>query len=92
MLITRRIGHQVFHRTYTRLKHKVGKLSPYEVNQILTANEFSQDFEDGPVKSFDSNQVASNNPIEDSRSSVVCNYDSSLILGVFDGHGKSNFL
>lgn len=89
MLITRRIGSQAFHRTYQRLKHKVGRLSPYEVNQVLTANEFSQEFEDGPVKSFDSNQLGSNNPIEDSRSSVVCNYDSSLILGVFDGHGKS---
>lgn len=38
---------------------KVGKLSPYEVNQVLTANEYTREFDGGPVKSFDTNQLGS---------------------------------
>lgn len=38
---------------------KIGKLSPYEVNQVLTANEYTREFDGGPVKSFDTNQLGS---------------------------------
>ena len=44
-----------------------------QVTDILQANEFTKDFT-GPnsVKSYDSNQLASNNPIEDTRSEARC--------------------
>uniref|UniRef100_A0A182IZZ7 Uncharacterized protein n=1 Tax=Anopheles atroparvus TaxID=41427 RepID=A0A182IZZ7_ANOAO len=63
------------------------KLSPYDVNCILRANEHTQEFFSGSVKSYDSNQLASNSPIEDSRSEGSCVHTSGLLLGIFDGHG-----
>lgn len=62
------------------------KLSPYDVNCILRANEHTQDFTSGSVKSYDTNQLASNSPIEDSRTEGSCVHTSGLLLGIFDGH------
>ncbi|KAJ8667965.1 hypothetical protein QAD02_009628 [Eretmocerus hayati] len=64
------------------------RLTPQEVTDILQANEFTKDFI-GPssVKSYDSNQLASNNPIEDTRSEARCLQTNGILLGVFDGHG-----
>ncbi|CAB0035597.1 unnamed protein product [Trichogramma brassicae] len=66
------------------------RLTPQEVTDILQANEFTKEFE-GPnsVKSYESNQLASNNPIEDTRSEARCLLTNGLLLGVFDGHGGS---
>ncbi|XP_050091170.1 pyruvate dehydrogenase [acetyl-transferring]-phosphatase 1, mitochondrial [Anopheles aquasalis] len=63
------------------------KLSPYDVNNILRANEHTQEFFGGSVKCYDSNQLASNSPIEDSRSEASCAHTAGLLLGIFDGHG-----
>lgn len=63
------------------------KLSPYDVNCILRANEHTQDFVGGSVKCYDSNQLASNSPIEDSRTEGTCVHTSGLLVGIFDGHG-----
>ncbi|GLV43827.1 Pyruvate dehydrogenase phosphatase [Carabus blaptoides fortunei] len=64
------------------------KLSPQEVNSILRANEYSHEFAGtGSVRSYDCNQLASNNPIEDTRSEATCLLTTGLLLGVFDGHG-----
>lgn len=43
------------------------------MTDILQANEFTKEF-DGPnsVKSYDYNQLASNNPIEDTRAEARC--------------------
>lgn len=91
MLISRSrtlICQRVLQTNTKSVTSKAGKLSAYEVNQVLTANEYTREFDGGPVKSFDTNQLGSNNPIEDSRSAALCNYDSSILLGVFDGHGE----
>ncbi|XP_064293080.1 pyruvate dehydrogenase [acetyl-transferring]-phosphatase 2, mitochondrial isoform X2 [Plodia interpunctella] len=56
--------------------------SPQEVTHILRKNEFNKDFTTGSVKAYDSNQLASNTPIEDTRSEAQC-----LLMGVYDGHG-----
>lgn len=45
-----------------------------QVNLILNAKEFNKEFNDTTVKSYDSNQVASNNPLEDRRSEASCLY------------------
>lgn len=58
-----------------------------QVNCILRANEHTQDFVGGSVKCYDSNQLASNSPIEDSRTEGTCVHTSGLLLGIFDGHG-----
>lgn len=44
-----------------------------QVDSILRANEYTHEFSvDGSVKSYDSNQLPSNNPIEDTRSEASC--------------------
>ncbi|CAH2103214.1 unnamed protein product [Euphydryas editha] len=62
-------------------------LSPQEVTVILRKNEFNKDFSYGSVKSYDSNQLPSNTPIEDTRCEAQCKMTSGLLMGVFDGHG-----
>lgn len=67
------------------------RLSPQEVTAVLRANEYTQEFTTaGSVKSYDSNQLMSNNPIEDTRSEARCLLTSGLLLGVFDGHGGAS--
>lgn len=44
----------------------------FKVDTILRANEYNHEFTDGSVKSYDSNQLASNNPIEDTRAEASC--------------------
>lgn len=44
----------------------------WQVNRILYEKEFTTDFTESPIKSYDSNQVASNNPLEDRRSEASC--------------------
>lgn len=61
--------------------------SPQEVTSILRKNEFNQEFESGTVKSYDSNQLASNNPIEDTRSEASCKKTPGMLMSVYDGHG-----
>ncbi|KAF5292879.1 hypothetical protein FQR65_LT11131 [Abscondita terminalis] len=64
------------------------KLTPQEVDMVLRANEFSYEFVAGEsVKSYDSNQLASNNPIEDTHMEATCLQTPGLLIGVFDGHG-----
>ncbi|XP_013189136.1 pyruvate dehydrogenase [acetyl-transferring]-phosphatase 1, mitochondrial [Amyelois transitella] len=61
--------------------------SPQEVTLILRKNEFNKEFTTGSVKSYDSNQLASNTPIEDTRSEAQCKMTPGLLMGVYDGHG-----
>lgn len=61
--------------------------SPQEVTITLRKNEFNKEFTEGSVKSYDSNQLASNDPIEDTRSEAVCKKTPGLLMGIFDGHG-----
>lgn len=56
------------------------------MDNILRVNEYTHEFENGSVKSYDSNQLASNNPIEDTRSEASCLITSGHLIGVFDGH------
>ncbi|XP_968200.2 pyruvate dehydrogenase [acetyl-transferring]-phosphatase 2, mitochondrial [Tribolium castaneum] len=65
----------------------LAKLTPQEVDNILRANEYTHEFSNGSVKSYDSNQLASNNPIEDTRAEASCLITSGLLVGIFDGHG-----
>lgn len=63
------------------------RLTPQEVTSILQANEYTKEFSDeSSVKYYDSNQLASNNPIEDTRSEAQCLLTKGILLGVFDGH------
>ncbi|XP_022903194.1 pyruvate dehydrogenase [acetyl-transferring]-phosphatase 1, mitochondrial [Onthophagus taurus] len=65
----------------------LAKLTPQEVDSILRTNEFNYEFFEGSVKSYDSNQLGSNNPMEDTRSEAKCTLTTGLLFGVFDGHG-----
>ena len=50
------------------------KLSPPEVTNMLKGNEYTNaNLPYGPVKSFDTNTLQSNNPIEDSQSHAMLN-------------------
>nr|XP_023015402.1 pyruvate dehydrogenase [acetyl-transferring]-phosphatase 1, mitochondrial [Leptinotarsa decemlineata] len=78
-----------FHSTdyfQTRKETRAAKLSPQEVDVILRANENTHEFNEGSVKSYDSNQLASNNPMEDTRSEATCLLTKGFLAGVFDGH------
>ena len=65
------------------------KLTPAEVTTILRANEYTNNnLEDGPVKSFDTNTLQSNSPIEDSHAEAFLKSKSGgLLFGIMDGHG-----
>ncbi|XP_065160048.1 pyruvate dehydrogenase [acetyl-transferring]-phosphatase 1, mitochondrial isoform X2 [Atheta coriaria] len=83
------------YRLYYRSSHSskesrssYAKLSPQEVDSILRTNEYNHEFSPGSsVKSYDSNQLASNNPMEDTRAEASCLQTTGLLVGVFDGHG-----
>uniref|UniRef100_A0A1B0EZ11 Uncharacterized protein n=1 Tax=Phlebotomus papatasi TaxID=29031 RepID=A0A1B0EZ11_PHLPP len=78
--------------TFPRSRATEGSSWPlhfFQVNLILRANEFTKDFSGGPVRYFDSNQLASNSPMEDARTEASCLYTSGFLVGVFDGHGGS---
>ncbi|KOX78476.1 [Pyruvate dehydrogenase [acetyl-transferring]]-phosphatase 1, mitochondrial [Melipona quadrifasciata] len=71
-----------------RLYMALPRLTPQEVTAVLQANEYTKEFdEESSVKYYDSNQLASNNPIEDTRSEAQCLLTKGILLGVFDGHG-----
>ncbi|XP_032685693.1 pyruvate dehydrogenase [acetyl-transferring]-phosphatase 1, mitochondrial [Odontomachus brunneus] len=77
-------GSKNFQRSYMALP----RLTPQEVTNILQANEYTKEFDGlGSIKYYDSNQLASNNPIEDTRSEAQCLLTKGVLLGVFDGHG-----
>lgn len=42
------------------------------MDNILRTNEYTHEFSEGSVKSYDSNQLGSNNPVEDTRSEASC--------------------
>ncbi|XP_052817345.1 pyruvate dehydrogenase [acetyl-transferring]-phosphatase 1, mitochondrial-like [Mya arenaria] len=69
------------------------KLSRQQVSWYLRYNEFSSgDLNDGVVKSYMTNQLAANNPIEDRAAEVRLHIDpdastNKYIFGVIDGHG-----
>ncbi|XP_011501405.1 PREDICTED: pyruvate dehydrogenase [acetyl-transferring]-phosphatase 1, mitochondrial isoform X2 [Ceratosolen solmsi marchali] len=74
--------------TYIRSYANLSRLSPQEVTDILKMNEFTKEFEgSNSIKSYDSNQLASNNPIEDTRSEAKCLLTNGILFGIFDGHG-----
>ncbi|KYM83988.1 [Pyruvate dehydrogenase [acetyl-transferring]]-phosphatase 1, mitochondrial [Atta colombica] len=79
-------GNKSFQRLYMALP----RLTPQEVTNVLQANEYTKEFSGtGSIKYYDSNQLASNNPIEDTRSEAQCLLSKGVLLGVFDGHGGS---
>lgn len=80
-------GCRGLHFTRETTRPALTKLSPQEVDIILRANEYTHDFKEGSVKSYDSNQLSSNNPIEDTRSEASCLLTTGFLVGVFDGHG-----
>lgn len=61
-------------------------LSPQQVTSILSVNELSKDVRQGVVKSFDTNQLKSNSPIEDRRANAQFLNDSKFLFSVIDGH------
>lgn len=68
----------------------VPMLSPLQVTSILTLNEASSTDKfpsKGPIRYFNSNQLPSNNPIEDRRAVGQLLQTGGTLFGVFDGHG-----
>ncbi|KAG8281493.1 [Pyruvate dehydrogenase [acetyl-transferring]]-phosphatase 1, mitochondrial [Homalodisca vitripennis] len=64
------------------------RLTPQEVTDILRQNEHTHEFSaGGSVKAYDSNQLPSNDPIEDTHAEARCLLTTGMLLGVFDGHG-----
>lgn len=75
---------------YLSNSYGLPKLSPQEVSYVLSANEVYYDVAPGSVKSFEANQLPSNNPIEDRLAAAQCKLTTGILFGVFDGHGGPN--
>ncbi|XP_033172502.1 pyruvate dehydrogenase [acetyl-transferring]-phosphatase 1, mitochondrial [Drosophila mauritiana] len=70
-----------------RLLPQLPQLSPYDVNLVLRENEFVYNFPvDGVIRSYESNQLGSNWPCEDSRTEASLLHRNGFICGIFDGH------
>ncbi|KAM7350546.1 pyruvate dehydrogenase [acetyl-transferring]-phosphatase 1-like protein, mitochondrial [Cochliomyia hominivorax] len=66
------------------------QLSPYDVNMILRENEFMYaipEDQNSTIHSYESNQLPSNKPCEDSRTEGSFLHKKGFICGIFDGHG-----
>eukprot|EP00088_Acartia_fossae_P027203 TRINITY_DN27950_c0_g1_i3.p1 TRINITY_DN27950_c0_g1~~TRINITY_DN27950_c0_g1_i3.p1 ORF type:complete len:553 (+),score=76.70 TRINITY_DN27950_c0_g1_i3:112-1770(+) len=64
------------------------KLTPAEVTAMLRGAEYCvNDLPPGPVKSFETNTLRSNNPIEDSHSESILENGAGYLFGIYDGHG-----
>ncbi|CAD7090820.1 unnamed protein product [Hermetia illucens] len=81
--------HGVLRQVFTspRVRSALPQLSPYDVNLILREHEYTHSFSEGCVKGYDSNQLGSNSPMEDSRTEATILNTNGFICGVFDGHG-----
>ncbi|OXB84038.1 UNVERIFIED_CONTAM: hypothetical protein H355_015549 [Colinus virginianus] len=83
---------KAFRHTSTEEEEFSFQLSPSQINDILRAGELSHKILDSGCKSansvlkFESNQLASNTPIEDRRSAATCLQTRGMMFGVFDGH------
>jgi pyruvate dehydrogenase phosphatase len=66
----------------------------FQVNCILSANEYTKEFSEGSrghaCISYDSNQLASNSPCEDSRTEGSLIHTNGLLVGIFDGHAGNS--
>ncbi|XP_074014183.1 pyruvate dehydrogenase [acetyl-transferring]-phosphatase 2, mitochondrial [Numenius arquata] len=86
---------KAFRHTSTEEEHFSFQLSPSQINEILRASELSHKILDlngkntNSVLRFESNQLASNAPIEDRRSAATCLQTQGMMFGVFDGHAGS---
>ncbi|XP_046376638.2 pyruvate dehydrogenase [acetyl-transferring]-phosphatase 1, mitochondrial-like [Haliotis rufescens] len=76
---------------------KFPRLTPQHVTAILQANETSVEETYGPVKGFETNQLQSNNPIEDRRGEARLLTSHSkwgvggrYLFGMFDGHAGNS--
>ncbi|UYV80405.1 PDP1 [Cordylochernes scorpioides] len=79
-------------RINKRFNHHYGspKLSPKEVSSVLRTNENYRHVNYGSIKSYETNQLPSNNPIEDRIAIGQCHHTTGTIFGIFDGHGGTN--
>ena len=66
-------------------------MSDEEVMEVITGHECVDRLQHGIVSRYESNQLPSNNPIEDRRFVSRLLYDrDALLFGVLDGHGGDN--
>lgn len=63
-------------------------MSDEEVMEVITGHECADRLQNGIVSKYESNQLPSNNPMEDRRFVSRLLYDrDALLFGVLDGHG-----
>lgn len=51
----------------------------FKVTSIIRKKEFAIEFPEGPIKSFETNQLSSNSPVEDARSECSLVHTSGMI-------------
>ncbi|KAH8238317.1 hypothetical protein KR032_003645 [Drosophila birchii] len=74
-----------------RLLPQLPQLSPYDVNLVLRENEFVYNFPvEGIIRSYETNQLGSNSPCEDSRTEASLLHRNGFICGIFDGHAGAS--
>ena len=75
-------------------------MTPATASKILRRDEFTSGelYAEGesPVRFFETNTLASNNPIEDSHAEAILNFHTNindppgLVFGIYDGHGGAS--
>jgi len=66
-------------------------LTTEEVDKILRKQEHTTFFDSSLIGGIDFNELASNRPMEDQTFAYRSNYDSTVLVGLLDGHGGSTF-
>ncbi|XP_022106633.1 pyruvate dehydrogenase [acetyl-transferring]-phosphatase 1, mitochondrial-like [Acanthaster planci] len=78
-----------FHTTGVQNWYGHLTITPEQVNSILHRNELAVEVDASKctsVKTFMTNQLRSNNPVEDRRAEAACVMTKAMLFGVFDGH------
>ena len=66
-------------------------LTTEEVDTILRRQEHTTFFDSSLISRIDFNELSSNRPMEDQTFAYRSNHDSTVIVGLLDGHGGSTF-
>ncbi|XP_014254564.1 pyruvate dehydrogenase [acetyl-transferring]-phosphatase 1, mitochondrial-like isoform X2 [Cimex lectularius] len=69
----------------------VAKLSHPEVSSFLSSHEYNYTVQEpSAVKGYVTNQLAANDPLEDTRAEAKCLHKNCMMFGVYDGHGGAS--
>ncbi|KAK9498893.1 hypothetical protein O3M35_003444 [Rhynocoris fuscipes] len=83
-----RFGERRFLATERAPSFNTPKMTSEEITSRLKSEEFSMKMgQKCAIAYYDTNQLAANSPMEDSRAEACTTFNNDILFGVFDGHG-----